>query len=325
MGLVHDIIEDKGKLAAVAAELDRREVEAAAAYMADEDSGIGFLYSGWCQAALPHRRLPDDEGWQIDGERATLVVAPGMRPSTSGKPVMVGVPYGSRARLIMIYLQSEALRTGSRDVELGRSLRGWLTRLGIPQGGKSIKAVRDQAERISRCRLSFHYREISRLAPFSNENLVDRAIFLDAESSDQGSLFVETARLSERFFNELQRHPVPLEEAAIRAINNNSMALDIYAWLAYRLHVLSAPLPISWKALKGQFGKGFIRPDNFKATFTDNLRLAAAVYRAARVEADDRGLTLYPSKPPVAHRQTARPAKVPARQAWNPAQIAEGV
>ena len=37
----------------------------------------------------------------------------------------VGVPYGSRARLILLFLQSEALRTGGREIELGRSLRAW--------------------------------------------------------------------------------------------------------------------------------------------------------------------------------------------------------
>jgi hypothetical protein len=55
-------------------ELDRPVVEAAAAYMADEDTGIGFLYSGWCQAALPHRKLPNDQGWQLDVERVRLIV-----------------------------------------------------------------------------------------------------------------------------------------------------------------------------------------------------------------------------------------------------------
>src|SRR3954467_14919337 len=113
MGTVHDIIEARGKKAALEADLDRRVVEAAAAYMADEDSGIGFLYSGWCQAALPHRRLPDEQGWQITGERVTLIVEPGMKAGPAGKPIHIGVPYGSRARLILLYLQSEALRTGS--------------------------------------------------------------------------------------------------------------------------------------------------------------------------------------------------------------------
>jgi hypothetical protein len=138
MGTVHDILEAKGRQQALLLSgLDRREVDAAAAYMADEDAGIGFLYSGWCQAALPHRRLPDSEGWQVTGERVTLLVEPGMRPGTHGSPLHVGVPYGSRARLIMLYLQSEALRTQSREVELGKSLRAWLARLNSQSAAKA--------------------------------------------------------------------------------------------------------------------------------------------------------------------------------------------
>lgn len=305
MGTVHDILEAKGKRQALLSGLDRREIEAAAAYMADEDSGIGFLYSGWCQAALPHRRLEDSQGWQVSGERVVLIVEPGMRSGPAGKPVHVGVPYGSRARLIMLYLQSEALRTGSREIELGKSLRDWLTRLGIPVGGKSVEAVREQAERISRCKLSFEVKAgISK--GLMNQTIVDTAIFLDLDDETQGSLFVERARLSEGFFEQLKRHPVPLEEPAIRAVNNNSMALDLYAWLAYRLHALKGPTPVSWRALKPQFGMGFGRMDNFRARFLDNLKLALAVYPAARVEVDEAGLILHPSRPPVSPK--ARPA-----------------
>lgn len=305
MGTVHDILEAKGKQQALLSGLDRREIEAAAAYMADEDSGIGFLYSGWCQAALPHRRLEDSQGWQVSGERVVLIVEPGMRSGPAGKPVHIGVPYGSRARLIMLYLQSEALRTGNREVELGKSLRDWLTRLGIPVGGKSVEAVREQAERISRCKLSFEVKAgISK--GLVNQTIVDTAIFLDLDDETQGSLFVEKARLSEGFFEQLKRHPVPLEEPAIRAVNNNSMALDLYAWLAYRLHALKGPTPVSWRALKPQFGMGFGRMDNFRARFLDNLKLALAVYPAARVEMEEAGLILHPSRPPVSPK--ARPA-----------------
>ena len=63
MGLVHDVLEAEGKQAALKADIARKVVEAAADYMADEEAGIGFLYSGWCQAALPHRRLPDETSW----------------------------------------------------------------------------------------------------------------------------------------------------------------------------------------------------------------------------------------------------------------------
>lgn len=154
MGTVHDLIESHGKQAALLMAADRPSVEAAASYMADDNTAIGFLHSGWCQAALPHRRLPDNsKGWQIVSEHVTLIVEPGMRPGAQDAE-HVGVPYGSRARLIMLYLQSEALRTQSRQVELGRSMRDWLSRMSVPIGGKSLIAIREQAMRISRCRLS---------------------------------------------------------------------------------------------------------------------------------------------------------------------------
>jgi hypothetical protein len=301
---VHRLLDAGGKVGALAADIDRRVVEAAAAYMGDEDCGVGFIYSGWAQAALPHKRLAPDAVWQITSERVRLLVEPGRRAVDSGEPEWVGVPYGSRARLILLFLQSEALRTNSREVELGRSLRAWLSRLGIPIGGKSFKDVKEQAERISRCRLSFHVRAGER-AGLVNQNIVDTAMFVGCADPAQGSLFVDTVRLSETFFEQLKRHPVPIEEAAIRALSNNSMALDIYCWLTYRLHVLQSPKPVTWKALQAQFGNGYRGLHHFKPRFLENLHLACAVYPGACVEADERGLTLKPSRPPVSPRLVA--------------------
>jgi hypothetical protein len=46
---------------------------------------------------------------------------------------------------------------------------------------------------------------------------------------------------------------------------------------------------------------------DFKRSFLDNLKLALAVYPAARVDVADGGLVLHPSAPPVTPRQvTAR-------------------
>jgi hypothetical protein len=302
MGTVHQLINDGGRQGALNFGVERTEVEAAITYMADEEGGIGFLYSGWCQTALPHRRLPDTDGWQIETERTTLIVEPGMRPGTAGKPVSVGVPYGSRARLILIFLQSEAIRTRSREIELGGSLRTWLTRLGIPQGGSSIAVVRDQAERLSLCRLTFRVRAAGATG-LLNQSIVDTALFLDepndARLGKRRPQFTERVTLSAGFFEQLQRHPVPLEEAAIRAVSNNSQALDAYAWLAYRLHSLTGPKPVHWRALMSQFGAGFGRLDNFRMRFLPNLKLALAVYPEAKVEVSDKGLVLHPSRPPV--------------------------
>ena len=308
MGTIHRLIQDQGKQGALEFGLERPEVEAAIAYMADEDGGIGFLYSGWCQTALPHRRLPDGDGWQIQSERTTLIVEPGMRPGPYGKPVAVGVPYGSRARLILIYLQSEAIKTRSREVELGKSLRSWLERLGIPQGGSSIASVRDQAERLSLCRLTFRV-QAAGATGLLNQSIVDTALFLDEPSipvRGKRPQFAERVTLSPGFFEQLQKHPVPLEESAVKAVSNNSQALDAYAWLAYRLHSLSAPKPITWRALMFQFGAGFSRLDNFRMRFLPNLKLVLAVYPDAQVDITEKGLVLHPSRPPIAKEKMLR-------------------
>lgn len=305
MGAVHQLVTEKGRQGALdSGAFERLEIEAAAAYLGDEDNAIGYLYSGWCQAALPHRRLPDTEGWQIQSDHTSLIVEPGMRLGSAGKPVPVGIPYGSRAKLILIFLQTEAIRTQSREIELGGSLRAWLTRLGITVSGPSAAAVRDQAERISRCRLTFQVQK-GRVTGLVNQNIVDSAIFLDNPEDGQGSLFLNTAKLSEGFYVQLQRHPVPLEEAAIRQLSNNSMALDAYAWLAYRLHSLRGPTLVPWRALMGQFGGGFSQLKHFKLRFLASIGLAMAVYPGARVDEHPEGLTLHHSPPPVSRKLVA--------------------
>ena len=215
------------------------------------------------------------------------------------------MPYGSIARLILLFLQTEALRTNSREVELGGSLRQWLTRIGASIGGTNARAVRDQAERISRCHLTFHIHG-SGTVGLVNQSIVDRALFIeDSSAQRQGRLSLETAKLSEGFFEQLKKHPVPIEEAAIKAISNNPAALDAYLWLAYRLHVLSCDKLITWKALKSQFGAGYKELFHFKPRFTQALMLATAVYPAAKLDICEEGVVLKPSRPPVTPRVAA--------------------
>ena len=131
-----------------------------------------------------------------------------------------------------------------------------------------------------------------------NQNLLDTAMFVDNDSS-QSTLFIETAKLSELFFEQLKQHPVPLDENAIKLIANNSSAIDVYCWLAYRLHSLTWPKLVTWKALHAQFGRNSPQLSQFKYYFKQVLELSLAVYPEAKASADDRGLTLNPSKPPV--------------------------
>jgi hypothetical protein len=273
MAEIHKLLEQHGKAAVLALDMDRRIVEAAAGYLGAEEGEVGFLYSGWAQSALPHKRLPDDASWQVHTDHVSLVVQPGLRPSLTGDAVSVGVPYGSRARLIILYLQSEALKTQSREVEPRPSCRTD----GHKQGNRT---------------------------GLVNQSILDTAMFVEDDST-QGSLFIENAQLSEMFFEQLKKHPVPIEENAIAMIANNSMAIDVYCWLAYRLHSLTGPKLVTWKALHAQFGRGLARLDHFRWYFAQNVQLAMAVYPEACVDIDGRGLTLNPSRPPVAPKSVS--------------------
>jgi len=101
MGEVHRLLTEQGKEHALRGDLNRSVVEAASSYLADEMAGLSIVYSGWCHAALPHKRLADDAIWALQSEHCTLLVEPGHRITENGKPLAVGVPYGSRARLIL--------------------------------------------------------------------------------------------------------------------------------------------------------------------------------------------------------------------------------
>jgi hypothetical protein len=116
-------------------------IDIAAEVMADENQRIGISYTGFCLTSLPHKRLPDDQTWEKKGHRVTLWVEPG-RMKARGKVVTYGVPYGARARMILLYLQTQAVRTKSREVALGRSMRDWMERMGLSVGGETAHGLK---------------------------------------------------------------------------------------------------------------------------------------------------------------------------------------
>ena len=306
MGQVHDLILHQGiENARRIASLDKNDrlcVDAAHEVMADERGRIGITHAGFAIAALPHKRTQESV-WERDNGHIKLLVESGL--DSAKRPI--GIPYGSIARMILLYLQTQAVRTKSRDVELGASMNAWLGAMRITVGGNSYRLVREQAHRISRCRLTFFRRTQGAEMVTNGAFIRDAILPITPDSSGQGCLWQERVRLDEGFYQSLIEHPLPLREAAIRKISNRSMAIDLYIWLAYRLHVLRAPLFITWPALHGQFGEGYKEVRFFRRDVLPSLRLALAVYPEARVEIDEKkGLSLFPSPPPVLDQHSVR-------------------
>jgi len=273
---------------------ERQVIEAAYQMLSDDAEKMGFTYSGFALTSLPHK--PQTEvTWKRDGHNVTMLIQSGL--DRAGKPL--GLPYGSYARFILLFLQSEAIRTGSREVELGRSMRFWLGRMGLSIGGTTFRLVTEQARRISACTLMFYTdRKGSEL--MRRGGFVDGAITMTDVLGDQPALWQERVLLNDEFYRALKEHPVPLSEAALRAIGPRSMVIDVYIWLTYRLHALKREVEIGWPTLHAQFGAGYTRLRAFRAQFLEALSLAVAVYPDAKVSIGDRGVILRPSRPAIA-------------------------
>jgi hypothetical protein len=279
----------------------RALVDIAAEVLSDEAQRIGISYTGFCLTSLPHKRLADDEPWVKRGHRVTLLVEPGRLPMRGGKVKLYGVPYGARARMILLYLQGEAVRTGSREVELGRSMRAWMERMGLAVGGETMRALREQASRISACTLKFAWDEEHGADGWNRGAIVSSGLRFNAAAAEgQGSLWEDRVVLDRDFYDALRQHPIPLREAAIRELRDRSMSLDLYVWLSYRLHSLTGPTRISWTAIHGQFGSGYAELRHFRPRFAEALAAAVAAYPEATVGVGEDGITLHPSLPPIA-------------------------
>lgn len=281
---------------------ERQAVDAAAVILAEEESRLGISHAGFALTSLPHKRT-EDALWRREGYRTTLLVEAGR----DRKGELIGVPYGSIARLILLYLQTEAIRTNSPEIELGRSMKSWMSRMSLTTGGRTYQLVTEQARRISACRLTFFTDQENGWEGRHNGAFVQDAIsFAGVADDNQPSLWQDRVRLDPGFWRSLREHPVPVREEAIRTIGTRSLAIDVYIWLAYRLHVLSRATPITWAALHAQFGAGFRLARQVKPTFLEALGLALAVYPEARVDANREGIVLHPSLPAVPRIEARR-------------------
>ena len=301
MSEIHDLVLLHGREAArelVSSKHEKLCVDIAAEILAEESNRLGITHSGFCLTSLPHRKI-EDLSWKREGYKLSLIVQSGL--DRDQQPI--GIPYGAAARMILLYLQTRAIQTDSRQVELGGSLHEWMNSMGVSSvGGNTYKRIREQARRISSCHLTFFW-DGEGVEGRHNGAFVENEISLTAGHQAQAELWQDTVELNSTFFKALKEHPVPLWEPAIRQISGKSMALDIYIWLAYRLQSLERPTPLTWLSVFSQFGSGFKALKHFKPEFRRNLELALAVYPEAKVEEDKKGIVLHPSRPPIEARR----------------------
>jgi hypothetical protein len=258
--------------------------------------GISFQYVPLIQCSFPHA----DPGAQTVFTRRngwlelTLSTA---RPDT-------GLPYGVPARLLTIYCASEAIRTRSPEIYLGKSVHDFLRLLDIPitRGERgSLRVYANQLLRLIHCALSID--ENVRDANGRTGLHIRQALFVEEarlwwderDGVGQGSSLV----LSPVLYDSILERSAPLSTDAIRQLRKSPMDLDVYAWLVHRLFALNRPSIVTWPQLSAQFGHSYDQLRFFRRFFGDSVARVLKVYPEARLKLEERGVTLLPSRPHV--------------------------
>lgn len=309
--------------------IQQRLIDGAVLHIENPDVPRDILYQHTvlCQTCMPFRD-PGDEirTWERLNGSVHLEVNAGkaMHPE-QGHLIPLGLPFGPKARMILMHINQQALKQKTPEIEIQDSLTKFVRRsLNLDPKGRNMRTVKEQLARLSAASIRLGVVKDGH-AVTVNSQIVSAFDIWFPKNEHQRVLWPSIIRLSLDYWESLKAHAVPLDEDHIARLSHSALALDIYAWLANRLHRVPAnkPVTISWAALHGQFGQGYARVDNFRAVFRVALREVLTLYKAAKLDLHEerkphriysqngqlvkreplaKGLTLYNSPPPISKR-----------------------
>ena len=263
---------------------------------------VGYHARALVQATLPHRK-PEGAFYQRHNGCYTLTIA-------SAHPT-AGLPYGSIPRLLLAWMATEAVRRQDPMIPLGDSLSDFMRKVGLPRptGGArgSITQLKKQARALFSCVITCSRTTLSEGLQEARYLVADENTTTDwwgATVGPNGQMAKTIAgddvvTLSDRFYREIIEHAVPIDLRALGVLRRSPLAIDLYAWLTYRMHTVKRPTTIPWEGLRAQFGAGY--PDspqgmrNFRKKLRMQMRPVLALYPSARVTEVEAGLELRPS------------------------------
>ncbi|HVS61886.1 MAG TPA: replication protein RepA [Thermoanaerobaculia bacterium] len=262
------------------------------AYSAGE---VGFLARILVQATLPHSDPKSNEFVRRNGHYTLSILA----------PKEVGLPYGRYPRLVLAYLNTEAVKRKTRHIELDHHFSHFCAALGIPPttGPRgSLPMLREQMQRLftSTFQCIFHD-EKNRHAGDGFLIAEKLALWWDPRRDCGNAAWGSHVVLSERFFREATEAPVPLDLRVLRALRS-PFEIDIYVWLTWRFFRLRKPVMIPWRSLQLQFGCSYKNPRHFKRRFLRYLKSVLSYYPEVRLRNSASGLLLNPSPTHVSPR-----------------------
>ena len=216
----------------------------------ETDPETGFMARWLMLCSLPRSNPGQRKEYVRRNGPYTLVM-------TAGHPHKL--PFGNIPRLLAAWVCTEAVRTQSRELVLGHSLSGFMRKLDIySTSGATYTRLKNQMQRFFNAQLRVVYEAEGHEASVNSPIASQTDLWWNARHPDAPVLWASKIELGEKFFEEIMRHPVPLDMNTLKALKRSPLGLDLYVWLVYRTFKLDAPLRLSWPVLYRQFG---VEPD----------------------------------------------------------------
>lgn len=276
----------------------------------EEGQDVGFSARLFAQVSLPQRNPGEIPYYERRNGDVTLTISPGLVTQKDGSRVRK-YPYGLYPRLALTYIATEAFKTQSQVVDLGKSMRSFLSRIGVDYSGRNANIVKNQLAALFGAQLSVEGLAINEdgHGTVSEYFQIAKSVSLwwaNKENRGEEGLWSSEVMLSHEFFESIRSAPVPVDLKAIRALGGSSFRMDMYVWMTYRMYYLQRTTRIRWEDLNAQFGAQYGRLRAFRAAFIKELQALEIVYPQMNVEVTQDFLILHPS---LTHVPTSKPRR----------------
>lgn len=216
----------------------------------EEADELGFMSRLLIMVNLPYRDPGENcKNWHRKNGNVSIDVATGYEDG-----VPIGIPYGAYPRLILAYLVTQAVKTQSPVIYLGKSFSHFIRFIGIEKGGKTRKQLQKQLERTLSASFAWTYRTDKQWSRSNIQVSSNSQLWWDEKQLEQQDLWKSYIKLNTDFFNEIIRHAVPLDLRILGVLKNSPLGLDLYMFILWRVYKIDKPVFISWASLQQQLG-----------------------------------------------------------------------
>lgn len=263
----------------------------------EEAREIVFQHGIMCQVSLPRSRQ-QGRTFERSFKNASILIEAG-KVWDGFSWVEQPLPYGAKPRLALLYINGQAIKTQSQEIDIGRSYADFCSKLGLSKGGRAFYELKKQMTALAAARMTFGFTQPEGIASTLDVKPIKRFDAWITKEEKQPSLWPAVLHLDEEYLKSLIEHAVPLPFDTISSLRDSALSLDLLAFFARRLHTLERPVRVPYVLFKEQFGQEYKDLKPFKAKFLKAVRDVKGTYTAASIEQVTGGLLLKPSAPLV--------------------------